>query len=130
MAFDDLIRRSIASGSFYPADPETLRKQIDGFMESAEPLELYNIKAIISPHAGYIYSGKIAGYSFKQVEGAKYDSIIIIAPSHAEYFDYVSVWQMPLQSPAPLSSHLLMDTVTSTALRYSCHSSKQCLERI
>ncbi len=92
MAFDNLIRRSTASGSFYPADPETLRKQIDGFMESAEPLDLHNIKAIISPHAGYIYSGEIAGYSFKQVEGAKYDSIIIIAPSHAEYFDYASVY--------------------------------------
>ena len=92
MAFDDLIRRSTASGSFYPADPETLRKQIDGFMESAEPLDLHNIKAIISPHAGYIYSGQIAAYSFKQVAGTKYDSIVIIAPSHAEYFDYASVY--------------------------------------
>jgi AmmeMemoRadiSam system protein B len=93
MAFDDLIRRSTASGSFYPADPEELRKQIDRFMDNVEPLNLQNIKAIISPHAGYMYSGQIAAYSFKQVAGTKYDSIIIIAPSHAEYFDYISVYR-------------------------------------
>jgi AmmeMemoRadiSam system protein B len=52
MAFDNLIRKSIASGSFYPADPDALKKQIDNFMDNAEPLDLQNIKAIISPHAG------------------------------------------------------------------------------
>jgi len=92
MVFDNLIRKSTASGSFYPADPDALRKQIDGFMDNAEPLGLSNIKAIISPHAGYIYSGQIAAYSFKQVAGIKYDSILIIAPSHTEYFDYASVY--------------------------------------
>ena len=92
MAFDNLIRKSIASGSFYPADPDALKKQIDNFMDNAEPLDLQNIKAIISPHAGYIYSGQIAAYSFRQVAGIKYDSILIIAPSHAEYFDYASVY--------------------------------------
>ena len=92
MAFDNLIRKSTASGSFYPADPDALTKQIDGFMDNAESLGLQNIKAIISPHAGYVYSGQIAAYSFKQVAGIKYDSILIIAPSHAEYFDYASVY--------------------------------------
>jgi MEMO1 family protein len=92
MIFDNLTRKSIASGSFYPADPDTLRKQIDNFIDIAQFLNLNDIKAIISPHAGYIYSGQIAACSFKQVAGIKYDSIIIIAPSHAEYFDYISVY--------------------------------------
>ena len=92
MAFDNHIRKSIASGSFYPADPDDLKKQIDGFMDNAELLGLQNIKAIISPHAGYVYSGQIAAYSFKQVIEIKYDSILVIAPSHAEYFDYTSVY--------------------------------------
>lgn len=92
MVFDNLIRESIASGSFYPADPDALESQIKSFMDNAEPLGLSNIKAIVSPHAGYVYSGQIAAYSFKQVDGIKYDSIIIIAPSHAEYFDYVSIY--------------------------------------
>ena len=92
MAFDNIIRESIASGSFYPADPDELESQIAGFMNNAGPLGLNNIKAIVSPHAGYIYSGQIAAYSFRQVAGIKYDSIIIIAPSHAEYFDYVSIY--------------------------------------
>ena len=92
MVFDNIVRRSIASGSFYPASPDELREQINTFIDSVEPLDLSNIKAIICPHAGYIYSGQIAAYSFRQVMGVKYDSIIIIAPSHAEYFDYISVY--------------------------------------
>jgi len=92
MVFDNLIRESTASGSFYPADPDALESQVASFMDNVQPLGLHNIKAIVSPHAGYIYSGQIAAYSFKQVSGIKYDSIIIIAPSHAEYFDYVSIY--------------------------------------
>jgi AmmeMemoRadiSam system protein B len=93
MASNDLVRKSTASGSFYPADPDALRNQIDGFMDNAELMGIRNIKAIISPHAGYVYSGQIAAYSFKQVAGIKYDSVIIIAPSHAEYFDYSSIYR-------------------------------------
>ncbi|MBA7517108.1 hypothetical protein ES705_09161 [subsurface metagenome] len=92
MVFDNLIRESTASGSFYPADPDALESQIASFMDNVQPLGLHNIKAIVSPHAGYIYSGQIAAYSFKQVAGIKYDSIIIIAPSHGEYFDYLSIY--------------------------------------
>ena len=92
MVFENLIRESIASGSFYPADPDPLKNQVKDFMNNAEPLGLHNIKAIVSPHAGYTYSGQIAACSFKQVAGIKYDSIIIIAPSHAEYFDYISIY--------------------------------------
>ncbi len=92
MVFDNLIRESTASGSFYPADPDALESQIASFMDNVQPLDLHNIKAIVSPHAGYIYSGQIAAYSFKQVADIKYDSIIIIAPSHGEYFDYVSIY--------------------------------------
>lgn len=92
MVFENLIRESIASGSFYPADPDSLRSQVKSFLNNAETLGLHNIKAIVSPHAGYIYSGQIAACSFKQVEGVNYESILIIAPSHAEYFDYISIY--------------------------------------
>jgi len=92
MAFDSIIRRSTVAGSFYPADPEALTGQINGFLENVEPQNISNIKAIISPHAGYIYSGQVAAYSYKQLTGSDYDSIIVIAPSHGEYFDFISVY--------------------------------------
>jgi len=92
MAFNSIIRRNTAAGSFYPADPEELTSQINGFLERAEPRDISNIKALISPHAGYIYSGQVAAYSYTQITGSAYDSIIIIAPSHGEYFDFISVY--------------------------------------
>jgi len=92
MASDGTIRRSTVAGSFYPADPGTLTGQIEGFLSKVRPGNISNIRAVISPHAGYIYSGQVAAYSFRQVQGSNYDSIIIIAPSHAEYFDFVSVY--------------------------------------
>ncbi len=92
MAFDSIIRRNTAAGSFYPADPEELTGQINGFLERVEPRNISNIRTLISPHAGYIYSGQVAAYSYKQIAASVYDSIIIIAPSHGEYFDFISVY--------------------------------------
>jgi AmmeMemoRadiSam system protein B len=92
MTSEEIIRRSTVAGSFYPADPGTLTTQIERFLSKAQPRDINGVKAVVSPHAGYIYSGQVAAYSFRQVEGSKYDSIIVIAPSHAEYFDFVSVY--------------------------------------
>ncbi|MCD4670714.1 MAG: AmmeMemoRadiSam system protein B [Actinomycetia bacterium] len=92
MAFGSIIRRSTAAGSFYPANPEALTGQINSFLERAEDRDISNIKAIISPHAGYVYSGQTAAYSYKQLTDSDYDSIIVIAPSHGEYFDFISVY--------------------------------------
>lgn len=92
MAFDNIIRRNTAAGSFYPADSEELTNQINRFLGRVEPRDISNIRALISPHAGYLYSGQVAAYSYKQIVGSVYDSIIIIAPSHGEYFDFNSVY--------------------------------------
>ncbi|MDD5659133.1 MAG: AmmeMemoRadiSam system protein B [Actinomycetota bacterium] len=85
-------RDSIVAGSFYPHDPYVLKMQIENYLNNATYLDIENIKALISPHAGYIYSGQVAAYSYKQIMNKKYDSIIIISPSHSEYFDFVSVF--------------------------------------
>jgi AmmeMemoRadiSam system protein B len=86
------IRESVAAGSFYPQDPDVLKKQINEFLDDAESQNLKNIKALVCPHAGYIYSGQVAAHSYKQIIGRKFDCVIIIAPSHAEYFDFISIY--------------------------------------
>ncbi len=92
MKSDKIIRESIAAGSFYPGNPNSLRRQINNFLNNAESADINNIKSIICPHAGYIYSGQVAAYSYKQISGKKFDSIFIIAPSHSEYFDFISIF--------------------------------------
>ena len=87
------IRKPAVAGAFYPADPEVLKKQVDGFLERAETAKIDGrIIALVSPHAGYPYSGQIAGTAFRQVRGNRYDAVIVIAPSHSEYFHGVSVF--------------------------------------
>src|SRR5450830_1409912 len=86
------IRDSIVAGSFYPDDPYVLKMQVEDYLNNANFLDINNIKALICPHAGYIYSGQVAAYSYKQIINKKYDSIIIISPSHSEFFDYVSIF--------------------------------------
>jgi len=90
--FENDIRHPVVAGSFYPANTKALSGMIAEFLNKAENQNLENIIGLISPHAGYIYSGQVAAYSFKQIEGRAYDSIIIIAPSHSEYFDFCSVF--------------------------------------
>lgn len=86
------IREPIAAGSFYPANPDTLRGQINEFLNNVELPDIKEIRSVVCPHAGYIYSGQVAAYSYKQISGKKFDSIFIIAPSHSEYFDFISVF--------------------------------------
>ncbi len=48
--------------------------------------------ALISPHAGYQYSGQVAAYSYKLLEGRHYDIVVIVAPSHRAYFKGASIY--------------------------------------
>jgi AmmeMemoRadiSam system protein B len=88
------IREAAVAGAFYPEDREELKSMIRRFVESAPLEDLNDLKALIAPHAGYIYSGPIAGYSYKQImniEHLKNVKVIIIAPSHYAYFHGASV---------------------------------------
>lgn len=86
-------RQPAVSGTFYPSDPAELKKMVEKFINSAEIPELKgDVRAIISPHAGYIYSGSVAGYAYKAVKGGHFDAVIVIGPSHRVDFDGSSVY--------------------------------------
>ena len=60
-----------------------------------------HILALISPHAGYDYSGSVAAYGYKAIKGRPIRTVIIIGPSHFVDFDGISIysqgaWQTPL----------------------------------
>jgi len=93
--FSDSIKDYEFAGSFYPEDRKKLQEMIDSFAREAEASMIEGeILGVISPHAGYIYSGKIAAYSYKtlQRENSKKTTVIILAPTHHYYFDGVSVY--------------------------------------
>ena len=86
------IREPAVSGMFYPGNPKTLKSDIERYLSEAvfDPID-GNIVGIISPHAGYIYSGPVAAYGFKAIAGRAYDTVIVIAPSHRKYFEGAAV---------------------------------------
>ena len=77
------VRRSPIAGTWYEADPKTLKREVDGFMDAAHlPALSGEVLGIIAPHAGYYYSGPVAGYAFAAVRGAKPDLVAVLAPYH------------------------------------------------
>jgi len=86
------IREPSVSGSFYPNNPKTLKKDIEDYLSNAEIESLdKDTVGLNSPHAGYMYSGQVAAYGYKAIKGLNYDTVIIIAPSHRSRFEGVAV---------------------------------------
>ena len=68
-------------------------EEITSYLENAKYANIDGeMIALMSPHAGYQYSGFTAANAYKQVKGKKYDAVIIIAPSHRELFHSASVF--------------------------------------
>ncbi len=98
----DLVKEPAVAGSFYPADKETLTKTVDGFLAGAENKSVDGrLVALIAPHAGYPYSGPIAGHTYKQLENRDIETVILIGPSHHAAFNGVSVYEKgKMKTPA------------------------------
>jgi len=93
------IRQSVIAGSWYPGQPDALRRTLEGYLADAEKVELEGeLKALISPHAGYAYSGPTAAYAYKQLEDgpstvsgatsghrSAFDTVAVLSPSHQAY---------------------------------------------
>lgn len=82
-------RPAAVAGLFYPADPRQLSAMVEGFLRE-EPAAGAGLapkpapKAIIAPHAGYVYSGSIAGSAFRAAAAAAgvIERVVLIGPSH------------------------------------------------
>jgi AmmeMemoRadiSam system protein B/AmmeMemoRadiSam system protein A len=86
-----VVREPAVAGAFYPGDAGQLAAMVDSFLEAVQGIDGEPI-AIIVPHAGYVYSGWVAAYAYKQLQGTTYDTIVIIGPSHSVAFDGISVF--------------------------------------
>lgn len=91
-----MIKTPNVAGAFYPDNRDQIIKLLDDFFKKAETKNKMNdLKAIVVPHAWYIYSWSVAAYGYETIkENWKKipKTFIILAPSHYEYFEGVSVW--------------------------------------
>lgn len=76
------------AGQFYPDSKTELSALIDSFLNKAHPEVVPgDIFLLISPHAGYGYSGQTAAFGYKELKGKKYKTVIILGASHHEAFN-------------------------------------------
>jgi AmmeMemoRadiSam system protein B/AmmeMemoRadiSam system protein A len=87
-------RQPVAAGSFYEADKEALTRDIAGlFAECKKTPVSWKVRAIIAPHAGYVFSGKIAASALSVTpKNATISNIFLIGSSHVMAFDGASVY--------------------------------------
>lgn len=83
----------MVAGLFYPKKKLNLEREVAMVLEnSPERPETGDILAIMVPHAGYMYSGGVAARAYRQLLDREYEVIIVISPSHREYFTEISIY--------------------------------------
>ncbi len=97
------IRTPAVSGSFYPDNKKGLTSLLENYFISARKINFPGkIKALIVPHAGYIYSGQTAAWGYKQLSTTfQNPHFVLIGPSHHYFFNGLAassanLWQTPL----------------------------------
>lgn len=80
------VRPSVIAGTWYPGTKGELERTIEGFLANVENGRVDGeLIGLISPHAGYIYSGQVAAYAYKQLQGLSFDTVAVISPVHRMY---------------------------------------------
>jgi MEMO1 family protein len=92
-----MIRTPVVAGQFYPGNKTALQGELDGYIQVAETRR--KVIGLVSPHAGYVYSGACAGKGFGWVEVP--DTVIILGPNHHGFghpyaVDGHDAWSTPI----------------------------------
>ncbi|HZU90543.1 MAG TPA: AmmeMemoRadiSam system protein B [Stellaceae bacterium] len=119
------IRPAAVAGRFYPGDPAALAQQVGAFLAAAErpaATPALTPKAIVAPHAGYVYSGRVAASAYARLAPGR-DAIrrvVVVGPSHFVSFEGLAgstsdAWQTPLGA-VPIARPSGMPAVLSDEL--------------
>lgn len=129
------LRRPAFAGKFYTADAAALAAKIDGYLAGKTPTEGRPL-ALIVPHAGYAFSGPVAGYAYAEIRGQAYDAVILIGQNHyLQDFSGIAVypggaWQTPLGT-VPVDQELAQAILSRNPAFESdpaLHAQDHCLE--
>src|SRR3954463_6723506 len=131
MASRSIVLPPAVAGKFYPADPETLRRDVERYL--SERVEKIAARGCVVPHAGYMYSGHVAGAVFARMELP--ERFVILCPNHTGRGEPLAImsrgaWQTPLgdaQIDRALAAELVaeFDLLTEDA---EAHRTEHALE--
>lgn len=120
---------------FYPADAVELHRMVQGFLDRAEPVSSAQPKALIVPHAGYIYSGDIAASGYAQiVRSEEIRRVVLLGPSHRVFFQGLAapetlIWETPVGDvPIDFESLEKISTFPQVLFSEMVHKEEHSLE--
>jgi AmmeMemoRadiSam system protein B len=131
-----IIRRPAVAGMFYPSDPAELAQMLDEMLADAKAVDTPTPKAIIVPHAGYIYSGPVAATAYRRIKALAphITRVILLGPSHRVPFYGIAAssatqFATPL-GMIPLDRKLIDQLVASHQVKLldEAHSMEHSLE--
>ncbi|HQI81139.1 MAG TPA: AmmeMemoRadiSam system protein B [Deltaproteobacteria bacterium] len=90
------VRKPVCAGSFYPASADELRRDIARYTREARSAPVtvprgMKLRALIMPHAGYVYSGRTAAYASLALKGQRFSRVVLMGPDHRVGFSNISV---------------------------------------
>ncbi len=122
----------MVAGMFYPADAGTLNREVAQYLDAARvPPGPERVRAIIVPHAGYMYSGATAGYGFARIRGKRPKRVVLLGRSHRCQFEGAAIFahgsfETPVAGFAvdePLAAQLAVSSeVRTEEAHYAEHS--------
>ena len=118
-------KEPLYSGSFYPSESEELNRLIDSYKEPDKVK--YKSKAIIVPHAAYMYSGHCAMSAYQCLEPS--ENVFIIAPSHNETFTNIAMPEYTYFDTSLGSVEVNNRLIKELAAKYPCIVSNVPFER-
>ncbi|WP_299014218.1 AmmeMemoRadiSam system protein B [uncultured Photobacterium sp.] len=129
------IRPPAVAGSFYDKSPESLQSQLDNWLNPVTDTS-GQIRALIVPHAGYIYSGEIAAEAYRhlKLQADRINKVILIGPSHRFFFQgcalpAVNYFSTPLGNvPIDTQSVEILSKIDDIEISDQVHAFEHCLE--
>lgn len=85
-------RPPAVAGTWYPGSAGALTRDLDEYLEQAGRGVAGDVRAIIVPHAGLMFSGPVAAWAYKAAAAGDYDVAVLVGPSHYVGFEGVAVW--------------------------------------
>jgi AmmeMemoRadiSam system protein B len=87
-----MIRPTAVAGTWYPGTREALTREVDDYLAAAATNIQGDLRAIIAPHAGIMFSGPVGAYAYRAVAGRDFDVAVLVGPSHFVAFEGAALW--------------------------------------
>jgi MEMO1 family protein len=80
------------AGTWYPGTPGALRKDVDAYLAAADEWRGGDVRAIVAPHAGLMFSGPVGAYAYRAAATRAFDVAVLVGPSHFVGFEGVALY--------------------------------------